>query len=75
MKLSVYKDGSEAAWVTFNKPPDSDHWFDPDFIVESHPWDKTLLQESAVSMWITGPIYGTAAIEFWLISEGNNVAT
>ena len=42
VKISVYKDGSEVAWVTFEKNPgdDSDGWFDPSRVIDSYPWDK-----------------------------------
>ena len=42
VKVSLYDDGVEAAWVIFKKQPGSDdHWFQPSRIVDSYPWDTT----------------------------------
>ncbi len=50
MKLSLYKNGTEVAWVTFHKPGDSvtDHadWFQSANVIASSPWDPDLLRES-----------------------------
>ena len=69
--MSVYKDDSEEAWVTFPKNPGVDDvWFHPGRVVDSHPWDKTQLQESTAQH-----ITNTGGRYYWLISEGTKYNT
>ena len=66
--MSVYKNGTEKAWVTFLKNPEDfgDNWFRSIKVLDSYPWNTTELQA------------GTTVFEsnlasqdmFWLISEG-----
>ena len=70
IKISVYKDGSEVAWVIFAKNPgdDSDGWFDPSRVIDSYPWDKIQLQESTARFLTkTG---NQNRNNYWSISEG-----
>ena len=48
VKISLYGNGTETAWVIFDKQPGSnDSWFQPSRIVDSYPWDTHLLKSSA----------------------------
>ena len=48
VKISLYKDGVEAAWVIFDKQPGSnDNWFQPSRIIDSYPWNTELLKSSS----------------------------
>ena len=71
VKLSVYKDGLEVAWATFNKNSGVDDvWFDPSRVVDSHPWDKTQLQANTANM--KQEIHQEGSL-FWTISEGSKL--
>ena len=51
IKISLYEDGIEAAWVVFDKQPgSSDNWFQPSRVIDSYPWDTKLLKSSEMSM-------------------------
>ena len=42
VKVSLYKDGVEVAWVIFDKQPGSnDNWFQPSQIIDSYPRDTS----------------------------------
>ena len=75
IKISIYKDGSEVAWVTFAKNPgyDSDGWFDPSRVIDSYPWDKIQLQEST-ARFIT-KTGNQKRKNYWSISEGTKYNT
>ncbi len=48
MKLSLYEDGIEEAYVVFSKQPGvNDSWFSADRVIRSHPWDIKQLQYAA----------------------------
>ena len=48
VKVSLYKDGVEVAWVIFDKQPGSnDNWFQPSLLIGSYPWDTKLLKSSS----------------------------
>ena len=48
VKVSLYEDGTGAAWVIFDKQPGSnDNWFQPSRIIESYPRDTELLKSSS----------------------------
>ncbi len=47
IKLSLYKNQTEVAWITFNKSSDSrTDWFNSTNVLDSHPWDPNLLRDS-----------------------------
>ena len=67
MKVSVYKDGSEAAFVTFTKNPGTnDNWFQASRILNTHPWSKAQLIATSTVMDKVLPSENM----YWLISEG-----
>ena len=71
IKLSVYKDGLEVAWATFNKNSGvDDAWFDPSRIVDSHPWDKAQLQANTANF--KQEIHGLRSL-LWTMSEGSKL--
>ena len=48
IKVSLYEDGIETAWVIFDKQPGSnDNWFQPSIIIDSYPWDTGKLRSSS----------------------------
>ena len=48
IKISLYENGTEAAWAIFEKKPGSDdNWFQPSRVIDSFPWDTELLRSSA----------------------------
>ena len=66
--MSVYKNGTENAWVTFSKNPEDlrDNWFRSIRVLDSYPWNTTKLQASTT-------VYESNLASqdmFWLISEG-----
>ena len=69
MNVSVYKGGSEVAWVTFAKNPGVDDvCFHPSRVLDSHPWDKTQLQENTAQFH---QVFGSdRRRHHWLLSEG-----
>ena len=48
IKVSLYENGTEAAWTIFEKKSGADdNWFQPSRVVDSFPWDTELLRSSA----------------------------
>ena len=48
VKVSLYENGTEAAWAIFEKKPGADdNWFQPSRVIDSFPWDTELLRSSA----------------------------
>ena len=60
------------AWVTFTKNHGVDDvWFDSSRVVDSHPWDKTQLQQNTAKF----ATKTTGNKNYWLISEGTKYNT
>ena len=68
VKISLYDNGNEVAWVTFDKQPGSDdNWFQPSRIVDSHPWDTELLKSS--SEMSLEPQAGNNKVRFYILES------
>ena len=66
--MSVYKNGTEKAWLTFLKNLEDlgDNWFRSIRVLDSYPWNTTELQADTT-------VFGFSLESqdmFWLISEG-----
>ena len=72
MKVSVYKNGDEAAWVKFTKNPGiNDNWFHTSRVRNCHPWSKARLKATSTVMDKGLPSENI----YWLISEGSKYSS
>ena len=72
IKVSVYKNGKEAAWVKFSKNPGTnDNWFRPRRVKNCHPWSKARLKAASTVMDMGLPSENM----YWLISEGSKYSS
>ena len=47
VKLSLYSNNTEVAWVTFHKLSDSRlDWLNSSNVIDAHPWDADMLRSS-----------------------------
>ena len=70
VKVSLYEDGVEAAWVIFDKQPGSDdNWFQPSRVIDSYPWDTELLKSTA-EMSLAPQEY-TDSMRFYIVKSSS----
>ena len=70
VKVSLYEDAVEAAWVIFEKQPGSDdNWFQPSRVIDSYPWDTDLLKSTA-EMSLEPQEY-TNTVRFYIVKSNS----
>ena len=70
VKVSLYEDGVEAAWVIFDKQPElDDNWFQPSRVVDSYPWNIELLKSSAEMS--LEPQEHTNSVRFYMVQPNS----